>query len=160
MGRCVWRVWSRHGLKLRRARNTWLCALGQPPQSFPANQVKLCAISRKTVGSFRCPSTPKLKTNRREPFPHLSQRSPGFTASTSSEDTVSQILGVPRATLWQRECRRPACWAVGELTPSLGSNSRYTWCGCGYWEVPSRSVGSAQTDGLGTAHEAEDRFLQ
>lgn len=73
MGRCVWRAWSRHGLKLRRARNTWLCALGQPPQSFPANQVKLCAISRKTVGSFRCPSIPKLKTNRREPFPHLSQ---------------------------------------------------------------------------------------
>ncbi|KAI4571689.1 hypothetical protein MJG53_013795 [Ovis ammon polii x Ovis aries] len=31
------------------------------------------ALGRKTVGSFRCPSTPKLKTNRREPFPHLSQ---------------------------------------------------------------------------------------
>lgn len=90
-----------------------------------------------------------MKTSRREPFPHLSQDITGLHGVDVLRGHSEPALGTLRATAAAAggsHC--PERWAVGGLTTHLGSNSRYTWCERGCWEVPSGSAGPAQTDGL------------
>lgn len=76
-----------------------------------------------------------MSTNEEGAVPLASARvSPGFAASTASEDMVSQACGALR--LVAVDSHRPVGWAMGGLTTHLGSNSRYTRCEHGCWAHP------------------------